>query len=337
MPLSMSLSSPEQQVQMSIGREVATILSNISLGLFGLYIVLVLTDAVPIRLLDPLWLLTLSASLGNGISIPLVGLAFLHLAAFIAPGVKNIESRRIFCSRLAGFAALGFLLLLPLIGYANWRGIRNITISNRQDLAVITNRAKEITYQIQTASTPLELQARMAKLQGPIIPNSQLSRPLADLKQESLKVVQFLTAGYKNRVKGPSAQEYMPIYKQSLRSMAMALLGAFSFAAGTWNPINNKSLLSTFLASFAKSPKPNSFVLAIRNKIKNIIQTFKRDANRAEQQSIYKLQKKEAEKQASRRKRDIQRSLEAQRKEAAARERKRLQDQRQQAQKRKDK
>ena len=117
----------------------------------------------------------------------------------------------------------------------------------------------------------------------------------------------------------------------------MALLGAFSFAAGTWNPINNKSLFSTFLASFAKSPKPNSFVLAIRNKIKNIIQTFKRDANRAEQQSIYKLQKKEAEKQASRRKRDIQRSLEAQRKEAAARERKRLQDQRQQAQKRKDK
>ena len=332
----MSMSSPEQQVQLVIGRQVATILANISLGLFGLYFVLVLSDAVPIRLLDPLWLLTVSASLGNAISIPLVGLAFLHLAAFIAPGVKNIESRRIFCSRLAGFAALGFLLLLPLIGYANWRGIRNVNISNRQNLAVITNRAKEITNQIQTATTPLELQARMAKLQGPIIPNSQLSRPLADLKQESLKVVQLLTAGYKNQVKGPSSQEYMPIYKQSLKSMAMALLGAFSFAAGAWNPINNKSLLSNFLTFFAKSPEPNPYLVAIRNKIKAIIQAFKRDANRAEQQSIHKLKKKEADQQASRRKRDIQRNLEAQRKEAAARERKRLQEQGRQDKNRKD-
>lgn len=318
---------PNHPIQLEIGREAALMLSNASLGLFGLYIVAVLADAVPIKLLDPLWLLTLAAALGNGISIPLAGLAFLHVASFIAPDIKNIESRRITCSRLARFAVIGFLLLLPLIGFANLRGIRNVAIGNQRDLAVISNRAKEISSQIQLAASPLDLQARMAKLQGPTIPNSQLSRPLGELKQESLKVVQSMSAGYKNQVKGPFSEEFIPIYKQSLRSMAMALLGAFSFAAMAWNPLTNKSMLNAFSASFSKPARPNAILAAIGNKINGLINERKQYANKAELRSQLKSQKKDAERQALIRKRDVQRTLEAQRKEAAARERKRLKEQ----------
>ena len=53
----------------------------------------------------------------------------MHLASGFDPDSQLITSRRNLSARLAAWAALGFLMLLPLIGYANWRGIKNIELT----------------------------------------------------------------------------------------------------------------------------------------------------------------------------------------------------------------
>lgn len=325
------MASPDPEVRIGVGRGVGAILSDMSLGLFALYIILVLADVLPIRLIDPLWLISFAGSLCNTLTIPLAGLAFLHVAAALAPGSKSIEARRIVCGRLAAIAALGFLLLLPLLGYANWRGIENVRLANQRNVVLLSKRTTQLAQQISSASTPLELQSRMVKLQGPLIPDAALGRPLSEVKREALAVINAAQKSFKNQIKGPFSQEFLPIYKQSIRSMAIALAGAFCFSAGAWNPQQSTTVLQSLLASFGKTPFwPGSLMRLIGKKLENLKRSTSKDAVEAQRLSEWRRRLKEsdrAKKQVdwskSLREREMKRNLAQQRKLSQQRERQR--------------
>lgn len=318
------MASPDPEVRQGVARGVGSILSDISLGLFALYVILVLADVLPARLLDPLWLITFAGSLCNSLTIPLAGLVFIHVAAALAPESKSIENRRIACGRLAAIAALGFLLLLPLLGYANWKGIENVRQSNQKNIALLAKRATQLNQQISAAVSASELQSKMVQLQGPRIPDAALSRPLPELKREVLSIVRTSDQSFRDQIKSPFSQDYLPIYKQSIRSAAIALAGAFCFSAGAWNPQKSTTVLQSSLASFNRFPiNPYSLMRLIRKQLENLKHSTSKDAAEAQRLSEWRRRKKESERAKALREREMKRNMAQQKKLTAQREKQR--------------
>lgn len=318
------------------GNKVGLIISNLAIGLFWLYFIFVIFDIFPLRLLDPIWMITLATALCNSSSIALAGLALVHLAIGFNPESQLIKSRRIFYSRLAAWASAGFLMLLPLIGYANWRGIRNIELTNKTNIATINAKANQLKTQILQASTQKDLQLRMAKFQGPALPNESLAQPLDQLKDQALAFVQSSAKAYELKTPGPFSEQYIPIYKQSLRAVALSLVAALSFAACAWNPRTNTTVLNSIASVFkASTYKRFSIFNAFTAKAQAIQKNLQIKKNQSAR--LDDLRTKSINVEKLKRQQEIlrKRNLEKQRKAAEARQKKILQDKRE-AQKRRD-
>jgi hypothetical protein len=233
----------DQARQEQIAGTAAPLLSDAALAFFALYLVVIGFDIFPPRPLDPLWLLTTAASLCNSMTIPFAGLTLLHISAALAPMNNRVQQRREFYSRVAAWVALGFLLLLPLIGYANWRGIRNVNTNNVQAVSTVKRNASRLISQINAARTPQELQQKLRRYQGPVLPNSELNQPLPQLKKQALTLVNQILNRYLESVPKPSSEAYGEIYRQSVRTALMALLGCLASASLAWDTRGSKSIL----------------------------------------------------------------------------------------------
>ena len=310
-------------------KKIGLILSNLSIGLFALYIVYVAFDVLPFRLLDPAWMITFASALCNSSSLPLVGLALMHLANGFDPGSQLITSRRNLSARLAAWAALGFLMLLPLIGYANWRGIRNIELTNKANIAAINAKANQLKDQISKASTQRDLQERMAKFQGPALANEALNMPLEQLKQQSLAVIQSSAKAFEVKTLGPFSEQYKPIYKLSLRAAAISLVAAVAFAAGAWNPRTNMTALSSITSPFQVFPfKSGSIFNVFSSKVKNIQNYLQNKDNESKRIDHLRNNARNVEKLKYQQDLVRKRNMEKQRKSAAALEKRRSQEER---------
>jgi len=263
----------EQARQVQIAGTVAPMLSDLGLALIGLYLVIIGFDTFPPRLLDPLWMLTTASTLCNNVSIPLVGMASLHLAGALAPMNNQLRGRQTLFSRLALWASLGLLLLLPAIGYANWRGIRNVSTSNTQAIAQVKRNADRLFAAIESASTSKDLQLRLGRLQGPILPDSELNQPLPVLKKQAYKLVNQVLNQYLSSIPTPKSEAYTEIYKQSLRTAIMAVLAALASAALAWDPNSSSSLLRQLFNP--DSPLIKGLILRPQQQISDLLKSFK--------------------------------------------------------------
>jgi hypothetical protein len=122
----------KREAQQDYGNQVAWIVANVAIGLFLFFVVVVAAQILPIRLKDPAWILSSADSLTRFMFLPLVGMLLLRIGAALAVPYPRIHARSRFFSRLALFAAIGYLLLAPLIGFANWRMVR--IIQQRQQI-----------------------------------------------------------------------------------------------------------------------------------------------------------------------------------------------------------
>jgi hypothetical protein len=309
--------------------KVELIVINLATGLFALYLAFVAFDIFPFRLLEPLWMITFATALCDSSSIPLAGLALVHLAVGLNPDSQSIRSRRDICARLAAWAALGFLMLLPLIGYANWKGIRNIEITNKINISSINKKANELSTQIIQASSQKDLQERMAKFQGPALPNESLALPLDELKKQTLAFVQSSAKAFVVKTAGPFSEQYIPIYKQSLRAAAISFVAALSFAAGAWNPRTNTTVLNSIASLFSASPlRSGSIYNVLADKLRAIGKDFQNKKNQANLLDGLRANSRNEQKIRRRQEHLQKQSLEKQRKAVAARDKKRLLEER---------
>jgi hypothetical protein len=92
----------------------------------------VFTTALPLKLLDPQRQLQFVAALINNAALALVGALLLPLAVWFDPGKHRLRARHNAFRRWTFAAALGFLLLVPLQGYAAWKFYRNVSINQEQ-------------------------------------------------------------------------------------------------------------------------------------------------------------------------------------------------------------
>lgn len=229
--------------------KLASLLLNLAYALFSVFLVIILVESLPLRLLDPDWILTLSASLVNAVTIPLVGLGLVHLAVHFAsePRFQLIQQR---LGRLARWVSLGFVLILPLLVLLTFLNGQKIDRANATQKVQIELKAEQIRKAVATANTPKELQRAMVALQGPQVTPADFNQPLPQIKQQILGVVAQAKSSFLAQQKGPYSKEYVPVFKQILRICLLSLISSFGFASLAWNPKTNKSLLTAWLEAF---------------------------------------------------------------------------------------
>lgn len=226
--------------------KLASSLLNLAYALFAVFLVIIVVEAVPLRLLDPDWILTLSATLVNAVTIPLVGLGLVHLAVHIASESRfQLIQRRL--SRLASWAAVGFFLLLPLLALLVFLNGQKIERVNAVQKDQIEQKSNQIRKAVVDAQNPKELQSAMVALQGPRIDSADLNQPLPQIKQQILVVIDQARSSFLAQQKGPYAKESLPVLKQVLRIPLLSLVSGFGFAALAWNPKTNRSLLTSWI------------------------------------------------------------------------------------------
>jgi ribosomal protein L35 len=235
--------------------KLASLLLNLAYTLFAVFLAIIASEALPPRLLDADWIVALAANLVNTVTIPLVGLGLVHLAANVSsePRFQLIQRR---LSRLATWVTLGFLLLLPLLGLLLFFNSQKIERANAVQKVQIEQKAGQIRQAVIEAQTPKELQRAMAALQGPQVSGADLNQPLPQIKEQILGVVSQAKSSFLAQQKGPYAKEYIPALRQILRISVLSLISGLGFASLAWNPNTNKSLLTSWL-EFFRSLAPN--------------------------------------------------------------------------------
>jgi hypothetical protein len=206
-------------------------LSRLSLVFVVLYILLVVSSAIPVKLLDYDWLNRITATLINGSSMPLLALFVLVVGNRLYPENQLLSKRRKLFARLAGVAVFGFLLLIPLHIFT---GLLQQTGNSDQFRALDTAERQLNSYrQAANQSTSVsELQTRLAKLSAPVINPDILARPLPEVKAQMGAAFNQVAAQIAEQRQALSAQSGWTIRgPEVLRMVIACLVLAFGFAA----------------------------------------------------------------------------------------------------------
>jgi hypothetical protein len=159
-------------------------ISLAGLVLFAVYLSILLGALFPLKVLDPLWELRVGTSLINAAPFPLLGLALLHLASSIDPLDQLLISRRRTAAALSVLAALGFLLLVPLMSFGAIQQQRLQGSSQSAQIAAADGRIQALRQAIAAATSSDDLSSRLVALKGPALNAVDRSQPLPVLKAQ---------------------------------------------------------------------------------------------------------------------------------------------------------
>ena len=131
-----------------------------------LYILLVVSAAIPLKLLDYNWINRVTATLINGSGLPLLALLVLVVGSEIYPDNQLLLERRTLFSRLASGAVFGFVLLVPLHIYMGF--LQQASLSDEVSaLDASQRRVDSYRRAANQATSVADLQSRLAKLSAP--------------------------------------------------------------------------------------------------------------------------------------------------------------------------
>lgn len=224
----------EQEAQQDDGNQVAWIVANVAIGLFLFFLVVVAPQILPIRLQDPAWILSSADSLTRFMFLPLVGLLLLRIGAALAVPYRRIHARSRFFSRLALFAAIGYLLLVPLIGFANWRMVRMIQLRQQLQSKRINTNNQLLNQAIDAATSAKDLQLRFQAIGAPPLPEALINQPFVIVKKQAKDFISQAANASKFRATTPASPEVLRIYGQSIQVVLLAMLSGFCFFCTSW-------------------------------------------------------------------------------------------------------
>ena len=214
----------------------ASLLALIATGLLAVFVVEVLFKALPLQILSPAWQLRMVGVITANGAVAITGFGLLHLAANLQPHNQRLADQRRLVRRWALVAALGFLLLVPVQGYAVWNGIsvtRAVQLRQRNR----ANQAIERVRQVVAGATSLpELQQQLAAVQGPTLTANALQRPLPEVKRALLKEAERVQQQLRQQRLGPNGADLWALVQDNLRTMVLALIFAIAFAGGSQLP-----------------------------------------------------------------------------------------------------
>jgi hypothetical protein len=165
-------------------RSLALLLAVSARALAFVFVVAVAVRLLPVQALNPAWQMTVCSVLLHQAVLPLVALVMMHAASAVEPADGRLASARMRWRGLAVTAVLGFLLLLPLQGFATWRGLSQGIQQDATRRADAEKRSGAMLQAIQAATSDDELQARMQRLQGPTLTPADRALPLPQLRRQ---------------------------------------------------------------------------------------------------------------------------------------------------------
>jgi hypothetical protein len=218
--------------------------------LLSLYGLVVLASILPPRLLDPAWQLRFTNALINNGFLALLGLALVHLAAHLDPANPHLVRRRDNLAALALAAVLGFLLLVPLQGYAVWRGIGNANSQQSSQLRQVTGRISAVRKAINSATSPQDLQRRLQGLRVPPLGAAELEQPLPVLRRTMLETLEQAEIRAGDQLRGIQPTGLWAIIQGSIRAVLSSLVLMVGFAAFGQRRDWSMTLLQSWMARF---------------------------------------------------------------------------------------
>jgi hypothetical protein len=234
-------------------------LSRLSLVFAVLYVLMVISTAIPAKPLDYEWLNRVTATLINGSSMPLLALLVLVVGNLLYPDNQLLNNRRKLFSRLAGAAVFGFLLLVPLHIFtgllqqtSNSDQFRSLDAAGRQldSYRKATNQATNIG----------ELKSSLTKLGAPDINPRIMTQPLPQVKAQMGDAFNQVAAQIAERRKVLSAQSgWTTRGPEVMRIVIACLVLAFGFAAFTQPTPTSPLLIDSLEEKLAKFRRKSLF------------------------------------------------------------------------------
>lgn len=230
--------------------DLRRILIAASIALIGIFVVTVVTQALPLQLLRPEWIQRICATIIGGVSFPLIAMVFLLLsvegtedlnrAGPSAPEPPLITNLR----RFSWVVALGFVLMIPLQTWAGVRVLRAEIRSEQQQL-VPYQRALSL---IRLAQTPDALIFAISSVPGAPPNLSGAPRdPLPEVKQKLISQIEPQIKARQNQMNAVNAARWQQAILGWVKQAFNAAFCAFAFGAiGRLGP-TRESLVSGFL------------------------------------------------------------------------------------------
>ena len=218
---------------------------GLSLGrtvLIGLYATTVISSCIPVQLLQPAWQLKVGAVLINTSPLALIGLMTLHLAADLEPEDPVLVFRRSLAAQLAVLAAIGFLLLLPLLPVA--AVVRQQQQGNNQASFVwrANNNLKAIREVVAKATDTKELRDQLIVLNGPDLNDTDQNLALPVIKAQVNELLYQAAAQLARKQQQPPSNPLL-LLPNLLRNAVASFFLALGFAGLARRPGENIYLL----------------------------------------------------------------------------------------------
>jgi signal transduction histidine kinase len=211
---------------------LARLLAALSIVLLVVFLAAVLTTALPPKLLDPQWQLQFATTVISYATLPLIGALLLPLALTFDPANHRLRARWQAFRRWALAAALGFLLLIPLQGFAGWKFYRTVTVSQEQQTTQSSQKLAELRQAISSATTHQELQASVQKLFGKNagLSPAELRTPMPELRNMLLARAEQASTQLMQQIEAQAARKPDQLVKETIRIAVSALAYAIGFA-----------------------------------------------------------------------------------------------------------
>ena len=185
--------------------------------LIVLFLTILSTSLLPLRLLDAAWQLRVGGALINASPFPLIGLVLLHVAASLDPQDPLLLQRRRLAAQLAAAAvAIGYLLLAPLLATANLQRQQSLALASSSGLRRDSERLQQMRQVVSSASSIPELEQRLVAVQAPRLDADDRTLPLPVLRSRIASVLDQAAARLERaRSSAPPASPWAPWWATS--------------------------------------------------------------------------------------------------------------------------
>lgn len=211
-----------------------TMLFRIGVALLVVFLMLILTAILPIKIIDPAWQLRLVRSLVNNGTIALLGLVFISLAPVLSSS-KKLKRQQLRIANMAVIASIGYLLIVPLQAIAIWQGLTAFNQGQARQLQVAKEKIELIRKAVNESQSTADLQNRLQAIPGPSLPPLDTSRPLEVVRPQLLSILDTAQGQVRQRGSGLTGERLQQLIQESSRIAISSLAFACAFAsASVW-------------------------------------------------------------------------------------------------------
>lgn len=230
--------------------QIADSLQWLAYALIVVFLALFLTALFPIALLEPEWILRVSAALREASSLAMIALGLIMLANTFDSMVMPSHRHLSFFRRIATIAAIGFLLLIPLQTYGAVSSIQTQLRESKSQL----DRLFATSNLVKNASNEQQLRDAIRVLPGgEALAFRPLGGDIQTIKNVLLERLSASTNLLQNQLKEAHRTSLNQAIKPLIRDGVIALAYAIGFAGMGYSRIDQPTPLRRLLKS--RSPQ----------------------------------------------------------------------------------